>query len=314
MEPSASNAGPGVSNAQSQGPGSPRRPAAPARLPSRPVDAHKGDFGRVLVVGGSIGMVGAPSLAANAALRSGAGLVTVACPMVIQQSVATLCPCATTFPLPQSNTGTLAKSAGAAIQALAHRCNPLVIGPGLGQHLELADVLRTVLGQADRTVVLDADALNTLAQMPDWWPLLPPAVLTPHPGEMLRLMESCGMEGGLDASAERRVAAASALAERTGSVVVLKGHETVVADGRQVCVNRTGNSGMATGGSGDVLSGVIGACIGHGLDPYEAACLGVYVHGLAGDLVAERIGPVGLIATDLLEGLALAWKLVEPSR
>ncbi len=251
-------------------------------LPDRPVDAHKGHFGRVLVVGGSVGMAGAPALAALAALRSGAGLVRVACPPEIRGTVATLVPCATLGGLRDND---------------RYRPTVRAVGPGAGD--TLVQDLPWILQDRDTPAVIDADGLNTLANMKQWWTALHQrCVLTPHPGEFARLLTGTAIPAG-----QERPALARALAERCGAVVVLKGHHTVVCAGDQVFVNDTGNAGMATAGSGDVLTGMIAAWIAQGMAPFEAACLGVYLHGVAGDLAAGDFGEISMIATDIIDAL-----------
>lgn len=267
-------------------------------LPRRRVDAHKGDFGRVQVIGGCAEMPGAPALAALAALRSGAGLVQVVCPPQIRPSIAPLVPCAT-FGVPGRSS----------------RFVPTVraVGPGWGKEVA-PKRLQEILADSSTPLVVDADALNMLARMEQWWTLTRPGVvLTPHPGEMRRLLEearSRGARAGLRAAllaeqwhAGARLEVTKKVAALCGAVVVLKGHRTVVSDGKVTYVNRTGNPGMATGGSGDVLTGVIAALIGQGLSPHDAACLGVLVHGRAGDLAARKFGQVSMMATDIIDAL-----------
>jgi len=277
------------------------------RLPARQADAHKGSFGRVLVVGGSVGMVGAPSLAANGALRGGAGLVTVAVPAAVQQTVAGLCPCATSVPLACDAGGALTDEAAQQVTSAAESCDVLAVGPGLGVGGPQRDIVASVLTQA-RPVVLDADGLNNLSDI-DNWPAMGscPLVLTPHPGELARLTGTTVEQ----VQAERESAAADAARNwrrdaRAQLVVVLKGAATVVTNGQSVYVNDTGNPGMATGGTGDVLTGLIAAFIGQGLPPLAAACLGVWAHGHAGDLAAAHLGMVSLTAADLLDYLPAA--------
>jgi len=277
----------------------------PVELAPRRRDAHKGDFGRVLVVGGSRGMIGAPALAANAALRGGAGLTTVALPELVQLTVAALCPCATSIPLSCNASGELGVRAVRQVLAAAGRCDVLAVGPGMGVSAGSAQVVRAVLEQS-KPLVLDADGLNNLARIDGWTALRRcPLVLTPHPGEFATLTGRSVPEIQQDRTAAA-VAAAREWAGREDEaelVVTLKGAGTVVTDGRRVYVNATGNPGMATGGSGDVLTGLVAALIGQGLGPFEAACLGVCVHGRAGDLAARKVGQVSLIASDLLEFL-----------
>ena len=274
-------------------------------LPDRKADAHKGSFGHVLVVGGSIGMVGAPSLSANGALLGGAGLVTVAIPAAIQQTVAGLCPCATSVPLACSQTG---EPTGQAVQQaldVAETCDVLAVGPGMGVGHTQRDIVSSILAQP-KPVVLDADGLNNLCDMDDWPAARRcPLVVTPHPGEMARLT---GLTIG-QIQADRQSAAADAARQWRSDAqltVVLKGAGTVVTDGQVVYVNDTGNPGMATGGAGDVLTGLIAALIGQGLTPFDAACLGVWAHGRAGDLAASQLGMVSLTAADLLDYLPAA--------
>ena len=283
----------------------PRHVRAVPKLPRRPRDAHKGDFGRVLVVGGSVGMVGAPALTANAALRSGAGLVKIACPACAQQTIAGLAPCATSVALPSSSNGLIAATAQPALARLVGEHDVVAFGPGLGRSAGLRKLLTTLLAVPGKPVVIDADGLNNLAQLKSW-----PArckanvVVTPHPGEMQRLL------GGADVSPDpkQRRAVAVAYATATGAVCVLKGKGTVVTDGRRIYVNDTGNPGMATAGSGDVLTGIVAALLGQGLSPFDAAVAGVHVHGRAGDVAAKRTGEIGLVATDLIDSLPAAFQ------
>ena len=277
-----------------------------ASLPRRSADAHKGDFGRVLVVGGSRGMVGAVALAANAALRGGAGLVTFAAPEAIQLAAAELCPCATSAPLDGDAGGMISPAGARQAMEIAAGVDVLAIGPGLGVGPGPLDLVTAALAQ-DRPVVLDADGLNTLTRI-EGWPqqVRCPLVLTPHPGEFSRLT---GRATG-DVQSDRESAAVDAARSWPGDagdiVCVLKGAGTVVTDGQRVYVNDTGNPGMATGGSGDVLTGLIAALIGQGLTCFDAACLGVWAHGRAGDLAADEKGQASLIATDILEALPAA--------
>jgi NAD(P)H-hydrate epimerase len=276
-------------------------------LPPRAKDAHKGNFGRVLVVGGSRGMIGAPALAANAALRSGAGLVRLAVPASVQLTVASLAPCATSVPLAEDERGCISRAALNAILDALDQSDCLALGPGLGRSGDLQAIVAQVVDQGQLPMVIDADGLNNLADMANTAPQLSDGiVLTPHPGEMKRLWSAYLREE----LPPERTAQAQKLAARTGAIVVLKGAGTVVADSRRSYVNTTGNPGMATGGTGDVLTGVIAALLGQGLAPFDAAVLGVFVHGLAGDLAAQDLTQVGLIATDLIEWLTRAWARV----
>lgn len=271
------------------------------RLPPRGPDAHKGDFGTALIVGGSRGMAGAPALAGMAALRGGAGLVRLAVPDAILDTVAGFEPSYMTVPLPCDKTGHIASAAFDRIAELAEKATVIACGPGLGRSLELDHLIVRLYQEIVNPMVFDADALNALATEPET--LTQPAgrrILTPHPGEFARLI-------GRKLEGDSRHDAAVQLAARCGIVVVLKGHRTLVTDGARQILNTTGNPGMATGGSGDVLTGLITALACQRLEPFDAARLGVYLHGLAGDLAAEEIGQVSLIASDLIQYLPEAF-------
>jgi ADP-dependent NAD(P)H-hydrate dehydratase len=274
------------------------------RLPPRPNDANKGLFGRALVVAGSRGMSGAAILCGTGALRGGAGLVRVATPAGIQPLVAGGTPCYMTAALPEDVDGKLAPAAKDELTSLASASTAAAIGPGLGRSAALPDLLLAVLTQTTVPLVLDADALNALAgRTTDLRLHLGPIVITPHPGEFARLLD-CDVPA-VQADRER-LAARFALAH--GAVVVLKGEGTVVTDGRRLAVNATGNPGMATGGTGDVLAGLVVALLCQGLEPFAAARLAVHLHGLAGDLARDDLGEPSLIATDLLEYLPRAFR------
>ncbi|HZV06062.1 MAG TPA: NAD(P)H-hydrate dehydratase [Gemmataceae bacterium] len=274
------------------------------RLAPRPLDSNKGSYGRVLVVAGSRGMSGAAVLCASAALRGGAGLVRLAVPEDILPIVAAANPCYTTAPLPQDAHGRLSSAALNELIDLVHRNSVAAIGPGLGQSNDLGDMLATLLDQTTTPLVLDADALNVLVGKLDALRKHQgPIVLTPHPGEFARLL-GCDIP---KVQAHRQELAAE-FARTHGVVVVLKGYGTVVTDGHRVYVNTTGNPGMASGGTGDVLGGLIAALIGQKLEIFAAAQLGVYLHGRAGDLAREQTGEVSLIASDLLDILPRAFQ------
>jgi ADP-dependent NAD(P)H-hydrate dehydratase len=276
-------------------------------LPPRRRDAHKGDFGRVLIVGGSLGMVGAPALAANAALRSGAGLVKIASPRCNQQATATLAPCATSIPLPFTANGVLSTQAVKLLKPAADGHDVLAIGPGMGQGPGVRKVVTTLLGLPAKPKVVDADGLNALAESGQWWrATVGPIVLTPHPGEMRRLIAGAKLQ----VDAQDRQACAAAYSGLTKAVVLLKGAGTIVTDARRVYINKTGNPGMATAGAGDVLTGLIAALIGQHVPAFEAAVLGAHLHGLAGDLAADELGQVSLTASDLVDYLPEAFALV----
>ena len=285
-------------------------------LAPRPRNAHKGQMGHVLVIGGSRGLLGAPALAGTAALRAGAGLVTLALPECIHLATAPLCPCATSQPLPCDKDGNLAIEAVGAAMRTAEAADVLAVGPGFAQGQAQRMLVQAVLEQT-RPTVIDADGLNNLAQIDDW-----PArrrcglILTPHPGEMSRLTGRPTKEIQADRepiaarTAAEWSAAASAAAgqgadqnEPPPLVLVLKGEGTIVTDGSQIYINDTGNPGLATGGTGDVLTGIIAALVGQGLAPFDAAVLGVYLHGLAADMAVSDLGEISLIASDLSEYL-----------
>ena len=265
--------------------------------PARPGSAHKGDFGHVLAVAGSLGKSGAAVLCGTAALRAGAGLVTVATPEAAQPIVAAARPELMTEPLRRE--GALRRSL-----ELAGRCDAAVIGPGWGSEGAAAETARAFVARCPIPLVVDADALNVYAPLASHaWPRRTAAmVLTPHPGEMARLL------GVTVASVQAdRLRAARELAEDTGATVVLKGQRTVVAEpGGRAAVNPTGNAGMAKGGTGDVLAGVIAALLARGCDAWTAACAGVFVHGRAGDRAAARLGQESMLAGDLVEALGEA--------
>ena len=273
------------------------------RLAPRALDGNKGDYGRVLVVSGSRGMSGAAILCGSAALRAGAGLVTVAVPEEILPIVAGANPCYLTSPLPQDGDGKLSESAEARILELAKANTVAAVGPGWGRNAAMTGLIAAIIRSIKIPFVLDADGLNALVNHTDHLRgHTTPSILTPHPGEFGRLL-------GRDApyvQAHRQELAAQ-FAENFSVIVVLKGQGTIVTDGRRVYENLTGNPGMATGGTGDVLTGVIAALVGQGLEPFAAAQLGVYLHGLAGDLAQDELGPVSLIASDLLSFLPKAF-------
>jgi ADP-dependent NAD(P)H-hydrate dehydratase len=273
------------------------------RLPPRKPDAHKGDFGMALIVGGSRGMSGAAILAGMSALRGGAGLVRLAVPDVCQQTVASYEPSYMTAALPSDAAGRIAGNALDEIVELCQRATAVACGPGMGRSEELDRLVAGLHRELALPMVVDADALNALSLSPE--ALAEPGgprILTPHPGEFARLISR-----RLD-DADRRAAAAD-LALRASAVVVLKGHRTLITDGKRQSVNITGNPGMATGGTGDVLTGVIVSLLCQGLEPYDAARLGVFLHGLAGDLAAAEIGQESLIASDLVRYLPKAFQM-----
>jgi ADP-dependent NAD(P)H-hydrate dehydratase len=277
-------------------------------LAPRNADANKGTFGRVFVVAGSRGMSGAAILCGSGALRGGAGLVFLGIPESILDIVATANPCYLTVPLPQDAAGRLAAGALPEVLDRVRRSTVAVLGPGLGQSAELSSLLQAVLEHTETPLVLDADALNNLAAHTEWLHRQRGGlVLTPHPGEFARLVKS-----DIPSIQARRQDYAVNFAAEHGVVVVLKGRHTVVTDGHRLYVNTTGNPGMATGGTGDVLTGLIGALLAQQMETFAAAQLGVYLHGLAGDLARDEVGETALIASDLLHNLP--WALQHHAR
>lgn len=273
-------------------------------LPKRPADSHKGMYGSVLVLAGGRGMAGAAGLVGASALRSGAGLVRVASPAEVTPIVATFEPSYMTYPLPNDDDGLIQfPEARKAIERCLESADVVAVGPGLGQSEGLRALLRWLIEEAGRPIVLDADGLNNLVGQTDLLHSLRHAVvITPHPGEFSRLTGKSSAEVQAN-----REALAVELAKRENLVVVLKGHESVVTDGDRVFLNPTGNPGMATAGAGDVLTGVIAAMLGQKLAPFEAAQLGAYAHGLAGNIARDQNGVVGLIAGDIVDSLADAF-------
>jgi NAD(P)H-hydrate epimerase len=274
----------------------------PRWLPPRRSDTNKGTYGHLLVVAGSRGKSGAAALAGLSALRSGVGLCTIATPADALSDVQGHAPELMGVALPAA--AVLGPSHLDVLLAAAEGKDALVIGPGIPRGPETHLLLEALLGRLDVPVLVDADGLNAIAGHAD---LLSrsraPVVLTPHPGEMARLVGKTVPEVQAN-----RIASATDFARTRRTVMVLKGARTVVADPRgQVRVNPTGNPGMATGGTGDVLSGMVGAFLAQGLAPFDAASVGVLAHGLAGDAAARRWGRLGLIASDLTAALGEVW-------
>ncbi|MDH7478767.1 MAG: NAD(P)H-hydrate dehydratase [Syntrophomonadaceae bacterium] len=278
------------------------------RMPVRQVDGHKGDYGHVLVLGGSPGMTGAVALAGEAALRAGAGLVTVGVPESLNSILEQKLTEVMSRPLPQTASGRLDPGAISALKDLLPRITVVAVGPGLSQYPEAGEMMRQLLQRVSVPLVIDADGLNVLAQEPELLKEVKvPLVLTPHPGEMSRLLKTTVKEIQND-----RLEAARSGASRLGAIVVLKGARTLVAlpDGGMY-VNPTGNPGLASGGTGDVLTGIIAGLIAQGISPVEAAGVGVFVHGLAGDRARERLGMRGMAATDVIAHLPAVLKEME---
>lgn len=277
----------------------------PLVLPSRPDDGHKGTFGKALIVAGSRGMSGAACLSGLGALRGGAGLVQVAVPEGILPIVAAVEPSYLTVALPEDEQGRLGRRAAREILDLAEGSTAMAIGPGWGRSADLQELAHLICTTVTIPLVVDADGLNALARSPGGWPPSPAGatrVITPHPGEFARLLNTDTKSVQAD-----REALACDFAVRHGITVLLKGQRTVISDGTRVAINTTGNSGMATGGTGDVLTGLITALLAQRLAGYDAARLGAHLHGLAGDLAAAEISKPGLVASDLPRYLGKAW-------
>lgn len=265
-----------------------------AWCPIRKQDTHKGNYGRVLIIGGSEGYTGAPTLSAKAALRTGSGLIFTGVPRCVYPIVASKLDAPMVFPLADFE-GKLSRSALDEILPRLETADACLIGPGLGRSAELDVLLPELVRRCTCPLVLDADGINAMAAHKD---ILRgaacPIVLTPHEGEFRRL-------GG--SSSPDRVAGAEELARDLRCIVLRKGHETVITDGKHTYVNRTGNAGMATGGSGDVLAGILVSLLGQGAVPLEAAACAAWLHGSAGDLAAAALGQYAMTPTDLVEML-----------
>jgi ADP-dependent NAD(P)H-hydrate dehydratase / NAD(P)H-hydrate epimerase len=282
--------------------------AVRAALPARPISAHKGTFGHAGILAGSAGKTGAAALAAKAALRTGAGLVTVGVPASVNDVLEAKLLEAMTFPLPETKARTLGRAGFDRILAFIQTRTAVAIGPGLSTHPETVELLQSLMKHLDRPSVLDADALNALASRAS---LLTecktPPILTPHPGEMARL-DSGATSQSVNAD---RLGTARRFARERGVFLVLKGARTVVArpDGL-LMICPTGNSGMATAGAGDVLTGMLVGLLAQGVPSWEAACAATYVHGAAGDLAARRLGSAGMIASDIVEQIPYALQAI----
>ncbi len=285
--------------------------AARRVLPDRLASAHKGTFGHAGIIAGSVGKTGAAALAAQAALRVGAGLVTVATPSSVNDVLEAKLLEAMTMPLPDTKARTLARSGFDRIVTFIQARTAVAIGPGLSTHPETVELVQSLMKYLDRPAVLDADALNALTGRAS---LLTeckiPPILTPHPGEMARL------EVGATAQTVNadRIGTARRFARERGIYVVLKGARTVVArpDGL-VAICPTGNPGMATAGTGDVLTGMLVGLLAQGVPAWEAACAATYFHGAAGDLAAQQLGQAGMVAGDLIARIPYAFQQIDPA-
>jgi NAD(P)H-hydrate epimerase len=275
-------------------------------LPPRPLEGHKGLFGRVLVIGGSDDMIGAPVLAATAALRLGSGLVQLAVPRAVLAHCLTITPELVGLGLSKSPLKALCRA--------AEKADALVIGPGMGDAPDGRATLKA-LAHLDKPTVLDADALNLLSREKKWpanWFKPHRAVLTPHPGEMSRLGKLIGRTN-IPTDDGGRIAIATQAAKFFNQIVLLKGHRTVITDGQRIYLNQTGDSTLSKAGAGDILSGMIGCLLGQRLDPFDAACLAAHLHGLAGEIVGCRVGRRCALAREVLDSIAEAAGAYEES-
>src|SRR5688500_13287121 len=275
-------------------------------LPPRPLEGHKGLFGRVLVVGGNDGMIGAPVFAGAAALRTGAGLVQVAVPRSILPYALSI--------TPELIGLGLGKAAGKdALLDAGESADAIVIGPGLGRTPEAMARLQRLVRLQDKPMVIDADGLNLLADAKRWPTYFKArGVLTPHPGEMKRLGKLLGVSE-VPTDDEGRSALAASAASVFGQVLVLKGNRTVVADadGERVYINHTGNSALSKAGTGDVLSGILGTLLAQQMYPFDAACAAVRIHGVAGEIAGEKLGLRSVLARDVIDALPEAIRRYE---
>ncbi|MGL6194997.1 MAG: NAD(P)H-hydrate dehydratase [Thermoguttaceae bacterium] len=280
-------------------------------LPTRSPFSHKGDFGFVTVIGGSRGMSGAAALASKAALVTGAGLVRAAVPKSVLGTVASYVPEIMTQPLEEDRSGRISLNAFSEIQKSSEWSDLLAVGPGLGRSLGIDALIAKLYRTVEKPMILDADALFALSQRknildsyandvnrPNFT-----RILTPHTGEFRRLVDEPVPNEQTEAEKAERITLAKRFAEKMKVILVLKGHETIVTDGKSVYVNNTGNPGMATAGSGDVLTGIIAGLLAQKLSAWEAAKSGVYLHGLAGDSAAEFLGHESLTASRIIDFL-----------
>lgn len=267
-------------------------------LPDRPVEGHKGMFGRVLIVGGNDQMIGAPVLAGTSALRMGAGLVQIAVPRTVLANAISITPELIGLGLGKGGGKTKLLDA-------AQKADVVVIGPGLGQSPEARERLRAIV-RLEKPMVVDADGLNMLAEGKSWprW-FKARAVLTPHPGEMKRLAKLIGRDS-VPSDEPGRIDIATAAARAFGQVIVLKGFHTVIADGQRVHINDTGDSSLSKAGTGDVLSGIIGALLAVKMSGFDAACAATWIHGRAGEIAGQRLGRRSVLARDVIESLPTA--------
>jgi len=276
-------------------------------LPTRAADSHKGSYGKLLLVAGSTGMTGAAALATQASLRAGAGLVTLGVPRSLNPILESKLTEAMTYPLADSKEGILARESVIEIKRLINNRDVLGIGPGLTANDEIAYIVNHLLENVNKPIVVDADALNVIYDLNSLKERTAPTVLTPHPGELSRLINQ-SIEGISDNSLE----IAKNFASEYNVILVLKGARTIIATPQgEVYINSTGNSGMATGGSGDVLTGLISGLLAQGIDGVDATIIGVYLHGLAADLAADELTEYSLLPSDIIDYLPQAIRAVK---
>lgn len=275
------------------------------KIPKRPENSNKSDYGKVFVVAGSVGMTGAAYLCSQAALRAGSGLVVCGIPEFLNQIMEIKLTEAMTLPLSETKDHSLSLKAKNKILDFSKKCDSIAIGPGLGQNKETQKLVKDLILKIEKPIVLDADGINALnGDIEIFKKRKNRTVITPHPGEMSRLIKK-----EIKYIQSNRENIARNLAKTTGIIVCLKGYKTVVASqSGEIYINRTGNSGMASGGTGDVLTGIITSFIGQGMDDFSATVVSVYLHGLAGDIAADKKGKFGLIASDIIEHLPEAFK------
>lgn len=274
-------------------------------LKKRPRNSYKSNFGHVFILAGSRGLTGAAALCSNAVLRSGAGVVTLGIPVSLNSVMSKKLTEVMTFSLAETKEITLSLKAEKEILKKANASGVVVLGPGLSQHLETQKLINRLILKIDKPMVIDADALNAISKNVDILKKIKPKyVITPHPGEMSRLINKSA-----EHIKNNRFLVAKKFSHDYNAVVVLKGAGTIVAEpGGKSYINTTGNPGMATAGSGDVLTGIIAGFLSQGLKMFDASIVGVYVHGLAGDFAAKDKGEIGLIAGDILENIPYAIK------
>lgn len=276
-------------------------------LKERPRDSHKGDFGHLFILAGSLGLTGAAALCSNAALRSGAGLVTLGIPRSLNSAMSRKLTEVMTISLPETKEATLSLKAQNEILKKIDSSDAIVLGPGISRHPETQKLINRLIVKINKPMILDADALNAIAKnIKILKKIKSDYIVTPHHGEMARLINK-----SVEFVKNNRITIAKKFSRDYNAVVVLKGAGTIVAGpGNKYYLNTSGNPGMATAGAGDVLTGIIAGFLSQGLNMFDASRLGVYVHGLAGDLAAKDKGEAGLIAGDILENIPYAIKKI----